>query len=407
MNPRQPAPPSAPLIKLDDIYYTLFRHKWLIAILAALTLAVAVTYWVLYPVSYESHAELLVKYIQNTKPLQQSGSDAQVIQMQVEEDSIINAEIAILTSFDVATNVAGQIGPAKILAKIDHGTNLIEAANVILNGLSVPSGRRSDIIFASFSHPDRDIVQPVLDVLIDAYNREHEIVRRPHVGDKLDEEIDRLRSSIQTADDALARERTNAGILSLADSETSVASQIGKVESQISDVQIELGVKSFVITHMKKTLGSSPSLAPDPATNAVAASTSPPQVAPGVADEYQRLIAALANQRNREQQLLTWATTNFPEVKDTEIGIPATESAITQMEQKYPALIAIKPSLPPAGEPNRAASDPMAALNAEINEAMALGAKLQILTNQLAQAEAKAGVIDAHEGPIMEAKNNA
>src|SRR5208283_3156477 len=106
-------------------------------------------------VPYESEARLMIKYVHENKPPEQIGPDA-ASSRDLSGESVIYSEIEILTSLDLANNVAEILGPAKVLAKAGGGTNRIAAANLIRNGL-VPMAVKGDVIELVFIHPDPDM----------------------------------------------------------------------------------------------------------------------------------------------------------------------------------------------------------------------------------------------------------
>ncbi len=102
------------------------------------------------------------------------GSDQKVIVPDSRGDDIINSEIQILTSLDLAEQAATNIGPASILAKAGGGSNAIAAAGFIRDNLQAePAGKGSSVIVVTFKHPDPRIVQPVLQEVINDYFQKH------------------------------------------------------------------------------------------------------------------------------------------------------------------------------------------------------------------------------------------
>src|SRR5207302_6741706 len=63
-----------------------------------------------------------------------------------------------------------------LLAKVGGGNSLMAAAGVIGSGILVEPPRTS-ILTISFQHPDKDLVQPVMDTLIKCYMDKHNQVR--------------------------------------------------------------------------------------------------------------------------------------------------------------------------------------------------------------------------------------
>src|SRR5664279_487523 len=100
--PTQPQPHQPPAgMTVGDIYYVLFRHKWKIIVLSLAGILAATTFYYRNPPPYQSQAELLIQYVQEVRSVTLPGSDQKVMA----PDSgagIINAEIQILTSLDLA-----------------------------------------------------------------------------------------------------------------------------------------------------------------------------------------------------------------------------------------------------------------------------------------------------------------
>jgi uncharacterized protein involved in exopolysaccharide biosynthesis len=108
------APPPAG-INMRDIYYVLFRHKWMIAILIMLGVASSAAVYTKYPFPYVSYAKIFIRYIKDTR-----GSDSDIdnsMKVQLPDNhgsTIINSEVEILTSMDLAVQAATNVGPARI-----------------------------------------------------------------------------------------------------------------------------------------------------------------------------------------------------------------------------------------------------------------------------------------------------
>src|SRR5260221_3795330 len=203
-----PTPPNAP-ITLNDVYYVLFRHKWMILGFFAAAILAAGTLFLLLPKRYVSEAKLLVRYVQDTRNIAPGEKDPQVRTPDSRGETIINSEVEILTSLDLAEEVAEVLGPLKILAKTGLTTNGLTsdmlrhaAAAVIANpkNLLVENPKNSSIIRVQFQHPDGAMVEPVLTNLISSYVPKHLAIHRG-VGvmdDFLSKQIDELRSSLTT-----------------------------------------------------------------------------------------------------------------------------------------------------------------------------------------------------------------
>ncbi len=167
---------SGPTIALDDVYFAIFRHKRLL--LACVCLGIvgaAVVHAVQKPV-YTSQAKLFVRYVLDRAEIDPENQDARIISAG-SGGTILISEKEILASWDIAKKVAEAVTPGRILTNIGGGNNLLQAAGVIRSGIAVAPAT-TDMMIVKFQHPDRELVQPVLDELIKAYLRRHVEVRQ-------------------------------------------------------------------------------------------------------------------------------------------------------------------------------------------------------------------------------------
>ena len=152
----------------------------------------------------------------------------------------MESEEEILSSFDLAKEVATAIGPERILAKAGGGNNLNEAAQMISTGLQIQIPPKSSVIRVAFRHPDVEIVQPVLGEVIDRYLKMHAEIHRPEGGDFLIQETDQLRSRLAQTEEDLRKASNKAGVISLEDTKDNLASQTAQLQTAIFSAQAEL-----------------------------------------------------------------------------------------------------------------------------------------------------------------------
>src|SRR3990172_12049043 len=124
-------------LDLADLQYIFFRHKWKILLFFLAGVAVAAALYFLRPPMYQSEAKILIRYVLETVPTPSQSSDTTMKSPDSRGENIINSELEIISSLDLAAQVAEAVGPEKILAAIGGGTNKTSAASVIRGGLSV------------------------------------------------------------------------------------------------------------------------------------------------------------------------------------------------------------------------------------------------------------------------------
>jgi uncharacterized protein involved in exopolysaccharide biosynthesis/Mrp family chromosome partitioning ATPase len=401
MNPKVQIPPPSPGITVGDVLYIVFRHKWLIIVLALVSIIAAITVRMFWPLPYQSEAELLIKYVKDTKPPELNTPGTQVSSADARGENIINSEIAILTSMDLAKEVVQQMGASNILGK--SASNDIEAAAFIHHSLKPEVGNRSDVIGLVFSHPKLEMVQPVLKQVIETYLKMHNEIHQPQYNDYLSRLADETKHKLDVTEGQLRDAETKAGVLDVSDGKKTYGEMIGKIQNEIYDAETEHAAVDATIKEMQTLLPPSPSGLP---SNTSAMTSNAPAAVPIPADvlsDYQDLL----DQKNRletEGQSLrrTYAPGNSM--------VTANQSQLTdvnkqkrEMEKKYPALLAVKaPDSKSNGAVAALGPDPRVALNDEIIKAKAAYARLQMLTNLMAQIHTNASVLTSMEGTISQ-----
>src|SRR5688572_22590631 len=130
-------PPPATGFELGNIYYTLFRHKWKILICSLAGFAAAAVVYKLTPQSFESEARLFIRYVVNENKSIGPGRDDSIKMVDQRGETIITSETQILTSMDLAEQVAKSVGPEKILVDEGVRADSSRAAMAIRSGLLV------------------------------------------------------------------------------------------------------------------------------------------------------------------------------------------------------------------------------------------------------------------------------
>src|SRR6266487_315475 len=129
-------------LNLSAILFALFKRKWTIILCAAVGIVAAAAFYFLYPPVYESQAKLLVRYVLERSGVDPIEAEKAGAASSNEADRVIGAEIEILTSWDLAVQVADVVGPKRLGAPSKEA-----AAGSIVSGLKVISNKGSNIIF--------------------------------------------------------------------------------------------------------------------------------------------------------------------------------------------------------------------------------------------------------------------
>ena len=163
-------------MKLNDILFILFRHKWKILFCTALGLLGAAAVFFFLPAPYESKAKLIVRYVVDRSAVDNLETAGKPVGSP--NDSVILAEVEILTSSDVAAQVADAVGVERLLKEKKSKATTAEAARDILANLEVTAVHDSNIISIVYKNSDPRLATEVLDQLVKFYFDKHLEVHR-------------------------------------------------------------------------------------------------------------------------------------------------------------------------------------------------------------------------------------
>jgi uncharacterized protein involved in exopolysaccharide biosynthesis/Mrp family chromosome partitioning ATPase len=380
-----------------DIYFVIFRHKWKIIILSLLGFAAAAAYYYTKQPPYQSEAELLIRYVADTRNVNPSENSSRVTSLIDLADSVMNSEMEILSTFDLAAQVATNVGPARILAKLGGGSDPMQAAGVVRSGIKILPAHGSSVIHIIFRHPDPTIVQPVLSEIINQYLEEHVSIHNS-VGfsdDLLTEETVQLRAQISQTEDELRIAKTNAGIISVPEEEKAYSDENARIREELFKAEAELAERQVAYAQ----LSGQPIIRPVAAgTNSVALTADQTNVPPVDLDKYKSACMRLKFLENRREDFLSnqGYTEDNKLVKENQGLIAQVTNVKTNLESKYPWLVPIETtsvvSNSPAGEIQTA--DPITLLT--------LSTRIKTLHDQLTQVQGDAAALDSAQAKIAD-----
>ena len=221
-------------VNLSAILFALFKHKRTIVLCAVVGLIAAAAFYFLYPPVYESQAKLLVRYVLERSAVDPIEAEKAAIASNDTTDKVIGAEMEILTSWDLAVQVAQAIGPKRLLPPVwdlprqvaqalglkrllpPSGASPTEsgAARSISLGLNVISNKGSNIILVSYKNRDPQIATLVLQELLSRYFIKHlEVHRSAGAFDFVTQQTDQVRMRLNQTEDALKSLRDKTGIV--------------------------------------------------------------------------------------------------------------------------------------------------------------------------------------------------
>lgn len=350
--PARPAPPPpAARLGRNDILFALFRHKKMIIILTLIGLLSAAAIYFLYPPMYQSQAKLLVRYVIDRSAVDSLDAKTSAVTSSRAIDAIIGAEVEILTSWDVAIQVADAIGPKKILAHSSGPVSKEAAAVVVSRGLVVTAHRGSNIIYVAYNSSDPQLAPVILNEVLSRYFIKHlEVHRSAGAFDFVSQQTDQVRSRLDQTEDALKKMKANLGIVSLADGMATLSAELAKTDDQLHGAEADLAEQRARVIEMKLPLPATDPAAAGVASNKPAGSpgaspaASPAASAPAgpserVIEDYQGIVTRLAKLQLTNGDLLT-------KYKPGSVMVQVTQTQINDLLQQRQALEKKYPDLP-------------------------------------------------------------
>jgi polysaccharide biosynthesis transport protein len=370
-------------LNLDDIYFILFRRKWIILFFTLLGIAAAGGIYSFYKPTYRSDSKLLVRYVVEDKPLM-PGDNSQVRNPDAGGTTIINSEIQILTSVDLLAQVAEAVGPLKILGGSGKGDKFVAAA-AIAKRLTVEVPPRSDIIKVTFRHSDPAVVKPVLDQLVDGYLTRHAEIHRGlgSLDVLLSQHADQLRSRLNTTDEELRKLKAEAGVISVDETKTAMV-------RELSDLRRELFNTEALLAETRASIPvTTNAVAPTNGTQTLA------EVPASIVAQYRETMARWGGARDREFALRSQFSDETPMVKRAREQVAELDQQRSTLETQYPGLLKIStaPVASAAGIPP---------LGTETMRVSALEAKAQALKAQLESVRLEASKLDEIEARLKQ-----
>jgi len=389
MNNNHPIEPP-PSINLGDIYFVVFRHKWKIIIMSILGMAAAVTFYFTKTPPFQSEAKLFIRYISDSHSANPSDVNTRVTSL-TEGETIMNSEMEILKSFDLAEQVATNV-PDAVLAKLAGPGNdrMAAAASAIYGGLQVEGLKDSSVIHVIFRHPDPTVVGPVLAEIIKGYLEKHLQVHRA-IGlsdDSLTEETTQLRMQIKQTEDELRIAKTNAGIISIEDSEKTYGEEMARIKSDLFQAETEMAEHKASLNELA---GRSSSKGGD-------SSLTDTNIPTEDIAKYKTACAQMAFAQKREDNYLFqqgYTTENKLVVEARAQKAEATKTK-QDLENKYPSLMDMDVSSP-ASDIASKYGDP-----ADARLSVSLPVRIQSLKEQLKQIQTEAATLDTAEAQIAD-----
>ena len=339
-------------IGLNDVLFAVFKHKWKIIIGCVISVIGAAVVQFEWTPLFQSEAKLLVRYVIDRTPVDaadsQSGQNGGSSSFGRASEKVINSEIEILTSWDLAEQVADAIGAKRLLPGQGDDVTSTAAAGTIISGLEVNNVIGSDVISVTYKNKDPQLAVLVLDELLNSYSKKHfEVHRSTAAFDFVGQQADQARARLNATEAALKELKAKVGIASTADNTTTLNADLIKVEDQYAAAQSELVEQQARVKEIEESYrsGSPASSKPNKPQVPKAIPVSTPQPAtPEDLLNYQAMAAHLVDLRKARLELMAKYQPGSEAVRVNQADINNIEAQKREMEKKFPDLIGQAPN---------------------------------------------------------------
>src|SRR5947209_10347326 len=241
-------------IHLSDILFALFKRKRTIVLCAVVGIIAAAAFYFFYPPVYESQAKLLVRYVVERSAVDPIEAGKAAAASSDFTDRVTGAEMEILTSWDLAVQVAQAIGPKRLLPRSGQAATETEAASAISLGLNVISNKGSNVIFVSYKNHDPQMATLVLQELLSRYFVKHlEVHRSAGAFDFVSQQTDQVRTRLNKTEDARKSLRDKTGIVSLEEGSKALTAEAAKTQEELNAAEAELAEQKALVKQMAES----------------------------------------------------------------------------------------------------------------------------------------------------------
>src|ERR1022692_2001987 len=204
-----------------SIVYVLFRHKWAMVLTFLAVMKAAGAYCLLATEYYESESDLYVNFGRDTSSPVNTPSGVGQAEATVDEQTILNSLIQMLTSGSLVDSVITEIGLKKLYPGIvasppSSGTPLGSAERrMIKHDLKVRVAKNANIIQVIYDHPNPELAAKTVNLLVNSFiARELAVLRDPQ-SKFIQEQLEQYHTQLVQSETALDDFRNHTGISSL------------------------------------------------------------------------------------------------------------------------------------------------------------------------------------------------
>ncbi len=230
---------------LYDYWSLLLRRRAVIAaVFAVVTVVVAIGAFTA-PARYTAQTTVMVKFGREFMYRPEVG-DSSRAQRTFKLGEMVNSEVEILSSRDVAEQVIRQMGPGALFPGLAEDEDLPEdlrvaqAVRKFQESLSVMDVLESGVIKVCFDHADPKLAADALNVLVEKFKDKHVEVFGSPTPSFLEGQLERFRDELIAAETALEEFRRTRGVHDLDRQRALVLEQRIGLDTELTNLHITL-----------------------------------------------------------------------------------------------------------------------------------------------------------------------
>ena len=253
-------------------------------------------------------------------------------------ESVIGSEVEIMTSWDLALEVADAVGVDRLAPKSAGGPDRFAAARAVSEGLTVTPQKGTNVILISYTNHDPELATLVLQEFVNRYFTKHlEVHRSLGAFDFVTQQTDQIRGQLQQTEADLKKLKAEAGILSVEDSTSSISAGLTRGQEALSAAEANLAEQQAGSKRWKSFF---PAMARISPKSIWVTRRRPAPVNSSVVQHYQAVVERLAGLRKSELELLAKYTPESDIVKSVREQIDTLDRERRDLEKKSPSLVA-------------------------------------------------------------------
>lgn len=347
---------------LQDILFVLFKHKWKILISSALGLGAAASLYVTRKPFYQSEAELVINSVVQRGAL--DGHETEMAAGGRGGEQVVNTEMLILRSGDLALEVAEAIGVDRLIPEAPETASLNDAAVVVQYGLEVkPAAKGSNVLSVIYRNADKQLTLDVLEEVVKRYYAKHlEIHRSTSAFESVEAQVKEVKERLTRTEEDLNKLKSGSGIISLNDEALSLSSQRERTKQDLNSAKAEQAQQTTVVERLERRFAESAAASGDGVTPIgsqvlVKKPAAPTITAPTAAqiETYNALADRLELHQKRDFELLEKYPPGEIQVVRNRQEMERVRSEKAAMLERIPGLAGQTPSTPGVVAANPAA----------------------------------------------------